>query len=70
MEKEDDFSTWWYWELLREARRLGPHSAQAETIRYEMKRRREEWKVWAQWIFVSAAVIAAIAIILPRLNSK
>lgn len=60
MKNRGDLSTWWYWELLKEERRWGPHAMQAEGIRFEIKRRRDEWKVWALWITAGCAVIVAI----------
>jgi hypothetical protein len=70
MKNRGDLKTWWYWELLKEERRWGKHAMQAEEIRFEIERRRAEWKVWALWITAGGAVIAAIATIANWLNSK
>jgi hypothetical protein len=61
VKNSDDLSTWWYWELAKEDRRWGKYAMPAdEEIRFEMERRRENWKLWGLCIGISGAIIAAI----------
>jgi hypothetical protein len=69
MKNRGDLSTWWYWELLKEERRWGPHAMQAEGIRAEIARRNELQKLWAMWIGVVGA-LAGIVFGLIHLFSK
>jgi hypothetical protein len=65
-----DFSKWSYWRLLKEERRWGENDMNGIEVRAEIKRRRDEWKVWALWITAGGAVIAAIFTVLNYFHSR
>jgi hypothetical protein len=70
MKNKGDLHTWWYWELTKEERRFGKHDMTVEEIRYEIERRRAQWKMWALGITAAGAVIAAIVAVANWLHSR
>jgi hypothetical protein len=60
MKDKGDFSTWWYWALLIEERKWGPHALQAEDVRAEIARRNKIWKMAGIWLTIAAVLIGAI----------
>jgi hypothetical protein len=62
--------SWSYGDLLNEERRHGKHAMPAEEIRFEIERRRTQWKVWGGWITAGAAIIVAIITVANWFHSK